>query len=172
MSTANIPSRLTFIKQTRKGLGAYKDRKIQVRARALYLCECGVIKELDMACVNSGNTKSCGCLRKELRKVNPITKHNMSAHPLYSVWDGIKSRCYNKNHTGYSYYGGRGVEMCDEWRKDFKAFYEWAIDNGWRRGLQVDKDIKGTGLMYSPNDCLIVTPKQNSARRRINQKMN
>jgi len=72
----------------------------------------------------------------------------------------MKRRCYNQKYKKYKNYGGKGVSVCDEWRNDFMAFYNWAINNGWEKGLHIDKDIKG-GNIYSPQNCSIVTAKQN-----------
>lgn len=77
----------------------------------------------------------------------------------------MKSRCYNVNNPKYSLYGGKGVTVCIEWLNDFKAYYDWCIDNGWEDGMQVDKDIKGTGFLYSPETCIIVTNKENCNKR-------
>lgn len=81
--------------------------------------------------------------------------HGLNDHPLYRKWNGFKTRCYNKNNPKYHRYGGRGVIVCNEWVNNFKAFYDWAILNGWEEGLQIDKDIKAhklgkEGLIYSP----------------------
>jgi hypothetical protein len=94
-------------------------------------------------------------------------KHGLSFHPLYVVWSNIKARCYYKKAKSYSDYGQKGVTMCSEWKNNFKSFYDWCIENGWSKGLEIDKDIKGTGLLYSPEMCLIVTRKEN-----VNNKSN
>ncbi len=93
-------------------------------------------------------------------------KHGLKKHPLYSIWVSMKQRCYNPNDTAYDNYGGRGVRVCAEWVDDFQLFYNWAIANGWEHGLQIDKDIKGNGLLYSPDTCCFVTPKVNSNTKR------
>ena len=92
-------------------------------------------------------------------------KHGLSDHPLNWIWTGMKGRCYNPNNHKYPKYGGRGVRVCDEWLNDFMAFYNWCIANGWKRGLQIDKDIKGDGLLYSPETCIITTNKENCNKR-------
>lgn len=132
----------------------------------LYKCECGNEKELRVYSVKNGNTKSCGCFHKKQLIERSIT-HGLADHPLYGVWMGIKGRCYNSNHSAYKYYGGKNVKMCQEWKDDFLAFYNWAIENNWKEGLQIDKDIKAkqkgiASLLYSPEWCTIVTAKQNS----------
>jgi len=54
-------------------------------------------------------------------------QHGMKNHPLYRTWTNIKTRCYNKNNKAYKNYGGRGINICDEWRMNFKAFHDYAI---------------------------------------------
>lgn len=102
-----------------------------------------------------------------MEKLHKNKKHGIKRHPLYAVWDSMKARCYNKKNKDYKNYGARGVRICEEWRIDFLSFCNWAIENGWEKGLQIDKDMKGDGLLYSPKTCSIVTPKQNyNATRR------
>jgi hypothetical protein len=130
------------------------------KSRVIAKCDCGNHKEFQLCSLITGKTKSCGCLNIELTK-----KHGLCDHPLYSVWEGMIQRCYNKNALKYENYGGGGVKVCDEWRNDFKIFYDWCINNGWRDGLDIDKDIKGNGLLYSPDTCTIVTHKQNTRNK-------
>ncbi len=84
------------------------------------------------------------------------------------------ARCYSIKATKYPYYGAIGVRMCDEWRNNFKSFYDWALANGWRKGLQIDKDTipRKLGippLLYSPETCCILTNKQNANGRKSNK---
>lgn len=96
-------------------------------------------------------------------------KHGLTKkHPLYTIWCNIKRRCYVSNSKMYKYYGAKGVTMCDEWKGDFKAFHDWCIENGWGKGLEVDKDLKSQikpGKIYSPELCSIITRKQNIRNR-------
>lgn len=96
-------------------------------------------------------------------------KHGNTRHPLYAVWCNMKNRCYNKKVKQYENYGGRGVIVCVEWVDDFNSFFQWAVSNGWEKGLELDKDIKGDGLSYSPSTCCFVTSKINSNNRRSNK---
>jgi hypothetical protein len=94
--------------------------------------------------------------------------HCLKKHPLYTIWCNIKRRCYVEHSEMYKYYGAKGVIMCDEWKSDFKTFYDWCIGNGWQRGLEVDKDLKApekTGKVYSPKYCSIITKKENCRNR-------
>lgn len=148
-------SRLTFVKQVEFGK----------RPAALYRCECGVEKTIRMDGVKSGVVKSCGCYNKELFMKMAVT-HGLSYHPIYRTYKYMIRRCYDKKYKRYHDYGGRGVVVCKKWRNSFKAFYNWCIENNWQPGLQLDKDKKGNGYMYSPRWCSILTPKENMKYRR------
>lgn len=107
---------------------------------------------------------SCGCLNKETTKTLRY-KHGMSQHPLFWVWVAMIERCYNPNNSSYPKYGAKGVYVCDEWRNDSKAFLDWALTNGWQKGLHLDKDILSHRLgqfpHYSPQTCQFVSPDIN-----------
>ena len=129
---------------------------------ALYKCGCGNETKCSINRVRKGWVKWCGCKKKN---------HGLSSHPLATVWNNMKSRCYNVNNEKYHRNGARGVVVCGEWLNDFKAFYDWAMSNGWEEGMEVDKDIKAKkagieGLIYSPEWCSIVTGAENSNYRK------
>ena len=95
---------------------------------------------------------------------NKAVKHGLWNHPLYKVYYGMKNRCKLKSNISYKYYGGRGIRVCDEWESDFMAFYQWAINNGYKKGLSLDR-IDNDGN-YCPENCRWVDRiKQNSNRR-------
>lgn len=147
--------------------------KIKNRTYWLCKCKCGNEKTVNIAKLINGEVRSCGCYKKEKAKSDSTT-HGLAGHPLWSLWRDIRNRCYNKNVSHYHLYGGRGVVMCQEWSNDFMAFYNWAINNGWRKGLQIDKDIKARelgveALLYSPCRCQFVTSKTNNNNRRSNR---
>lgn len=142
-----------------------------------FICDCGNIKTLRLDCVKSGNTQSCGCLKKEQDKVNLNRKGTKPMYEdigalgncvLYSRWKGMKRRCYNKNHNHYKDYGGRGITVCDEWLYSFRNFYDWAIPNGFSEDLQIDR-INNDGN-YEPSNCHWVTAKENMNNTRRNKK--
>lgn len=75
----------------------------------------------------------------------------------------IKSRCYNVNDKRYDRYGGRGIKMCDEWLNDFYLFMSWALENGYKKELAIDR-IDNDGD-YSPDNCHFVTVAENNQNR-------
>lgn len=82
---------------------------------------------------------------------------------LFNVWQTMKSRCENPNRDNYERYGARGITVCQEWHKA-ENFVKWALDNGYEKGLQLDRKDNTKG--YSPDNCRFVTPKINNRNRR------
>lgn len=83
---------------------------------------------------------------------------------LYRRWIDMKSRCYNKNNCNYKYYGGRGIKVCDEWVHNFKNFEKWALENGYKKELSLDK-INNNGN-YEPNNCRWVNQRVQNINKR------
>lgn len=96
--------------------------------------------------------------------IQPFEVSRISAHPLYIVWGGMKRRCYEPTFKNYDIYGGRGIKVCKAWRNNFLKFFEWAINNGWIKGMHIDR--KNGDLNYTPANCRIVTPKVNANNKR------
>lgn len=128
-------------------------------------CDCGTLRIVLSNDLRVGKTKSCGCLNKENITTNGLT-HGMTYSKLYRIWKAMKERCQNPNHKFHSYYGGRGIIVCEEWQK-FEPFYEWSMKNGYSDELEIDRiDVNGN---YEPSNCRWVTRKINSNNRRNNR---
>ena len=80
-----------------------------------------------------------------------------------TIYHGMMSRCYNSGTNRYKYYGGRGITVCDEWRNDFKVFYEWAMANGYQKRLQIDR--RNNDGNYEPNNCRWIPIEENVSRK-------
>jgi hypothetical protein len=128
--------------------------------RSMWRCRCECGKEcivLGKYLLNGG-TRSCGCLKvEELKKRS--SSHKMSNTPLYKKWQIMNTRCNNSNRDHYQWYGGKGIKVCEEWRK-FENFYNWAMENGYSDGLTIERvDISKD---YEPNNCKWITLKEQS----------
>jgi len=125
-----------------------------------YICKCGKIGWTRLNSLSSGHTTSCGC-----EHIKSITTNSISRHPLNNVYIGMIRRCYDKRCKYYPNYGGRGVVVCDEWKNNIMSFFNWANENGWKKGLELGKDKLSpnkTGNIYSPEFCCFLTHKENS----------
>lgn len=79
----------------------------------------------------------------------------------------MKARCYNATHDRYKDYGARGIVVCDEWLNDFTVFYDWAMNNGYKENLTIDRiDVNGN---YEPSNCRWVTSKEQQRNTRYNR---
>lgn len=125
-------------------------------------CMCGTIKRIQRSHVQSGNTKSCGCLRRE---ANHRKSHQESTKGgLYTTWLGMRWRCSQPSNSSYKYYGALGVRVCGRWGKyeNFKA----DMGVGYRPGLSIDRiDPYGN---YEPGNCRWATKMEQRHNRRIN----
>lgn len=132
-------------------------------------CECGNTLEVRRSCLVRGDTQSCGCLKKELLREHGrkmLTKHGWYGTRVYHIWHLIVDRCDNPNCSQYPNYGGRGIKLCSEWRNDPKAFCEWAMENGYRDDLTIDRiDFNGD---YEPNNCRWITIDAQQTNKRNN----
>ena len=129
-------------------------------------CDCGNESIVLGYALRRGTIQSCGCGRNEAArergKVN-ARKHGGIGTRLYSIWRGMKLRCYNPKAKAYHRYGGRGITLCDEWRHDFATFRDWALNNGYADNLTIDRINNDRG--YSPENCRWITMKAQADNR-------
>lgn len=142
-----------------------------------WLCKCECGKEIITKAeyLRSGHKKSCGCMEEDKKT---LQKHisDKRAKRLYSIWEGMKNRCYIKSSSSYYLYGGKGIKVCDEWQ-NFNNFYEWAINNGYE---EIEGEIKDklsidridSSKDYCPENCRWITLSENCSKvSNINKKL-
>lgn len=112
-------------------------------------CDCGNITIVRHGDLRNGSTVSCGCYNYQ--KESAVKTHGYSRTKLGNVFEGMKQRCNNPKNKNYEKYGGRGIKICTEWLNDPKKFFDWAIKNGYKEGLSIDRiDVNGN---YEPDNC-------------------
>lgn len=157
VSTGKKYGRLTAVKDV--GRDKFRNRLW------LCVCECGRETIVTSTQLCRGKTRSCGCLKDDVLKARNSHGHGASKTNLYSVWASMKQRCENPKNKRYRDYGGRGIHLCSEWM-DFAPFMKWAIEHGYRIGLDIDRIDNNNG--YSPKNCRFVTRRQNCQNKRDN----
>ena len=86
-------------------------------------CDCGNEAVVQLSNLKSGNSKSCGCLSKEMAGAR-VYKHGYASKNTkeYAAWLSMKTRCYNPNYQHFKDYGGRGIKICERWLNSFENF--------------------------------------------------
>lgn len=117
-------------------------------------CDCGFQVIRCLQTLKKSNCQSC-----HSKRIN--TRHGLSKMPIYRVWMGMKTRCFNKKDDGYIWYGARGITVCERWMK-FENFFE---DMGHKpEGLSIDRIDVNKG--YYKENCRWANPQQQTENRR------
>ena len=118
------------------------------------LCVCGNKTNVRLVHLTRGRTISCGCLKNVM--------NGKSETKIGRLLKGMKSRCAPYHQERHLYFD-KGITVCDLWLNDFDSFEKWCKDNGFKKGLYIDRIDGNKG--YNPNNCRFVTPKVNANNR-------
>lgn len=124
-------------------------------------CDCGNTKITDTGQLNSGMTKSCGCIHREQLKERNKT-HGLSKTPIYNVWCSMKNRVDSENSKSFADYGKRGIKYCDKW-STFEGFYD-DMNQTYENGLSIERiDVNGD---YCKGNCKWIPKEQQALNTR------
>lgn len=127
-----------------------------------FRCDCGNYKVIRISSATSKKTTSCGCYHIERNK-KTSTLHGDSTRGvaysrLYYIYEGMKDRCNNPKRASFKWYGGKGINICEEWN-NYLTFKKWALSNGYSKDLTIDRKNSDEG--YAPENCQWITASEN-----------
>ena len=137
------------------------------------LCECGNVFVRRADAIQNNKFCNCGKCHNKLDLKYCFSGgdsvKSSKHHKLYHIWKGMKTRCFTPSIREYKYYGGRGIIVCEEWRKNYLAFKEWALSNGYKDGLSIERiDVNGN---YEPSNCCWIPLSEQSKNTRLSWRL-
>lgn len=153
-------------------------------------CVCGKSKIVASRDLKRKGVTSCGCKTKEIISKTSLgrnKKHGAAYDKAkggvqldYSLWHGMKDRCYNKNNRYYQRYGGRGIKLCTLWKNNFEEFAKYIrtlpdcpeekvlVSRGFGKRLKVSMDRVHNDKDYKPGNLKWSTRKEQNNNRSSN----
>lgn len=130
----------------------------------LYKCSCKFCNSFELRSIRTlKQQKGVKCPHfDKFGFLNFSYKNAIDKKRLIKIFNCMKKRCYDANRLDYKWYGGKGIKICNEWLNDPNAFVNWALLNGYKESLTIDRiDENGN---YEPNNCRWISLNENSRR--------
>lgn len=116
-------------------------------------CDCGNIIKTYLGRLTTHRVVSCGCYLGKMagarQTVDRNTTHGYAKTRTYRAWKSMKARCLYPSATGYKYYGGKGIKVCDRWRR-----FQFFLDDMGVAPPEMTLERKDCAGDYEPNNCL------------------
>jgi hypothetical protein len=144
---------------------AFADRSPSGKLRWLCRCTCGAEVIVIGNCLQSRNTRSCGCLAKEKRTTHGLLRRGEKRPPEYGAWADMIQRCQNENLKSYADYGARGIRVCDRWRT---SFVDFLADVGPKPSKKHSLDRINNDGHYEPGNVRWATRIEQESNKRNN----
>lgn len=127
------------------------------------IVKCKICKKLKEGQVqNFKIALSCGCLKGK----TIVCSYKHSHERLFRIYKNMLARCYDTKHKSYHNYGNLGILVCKEWKNNPDLFCEWALENGYKFNLSIDRIDGKKG--YKPDNCRWVTVTEQNRNARTN----
>lgn len=129
-------------------------------------CDCGTAVSISGPSLMSGNTTSCGCYVREMKRDQMAARksHGMSHTPEHNAWLEMRRRCEDPSRQSYKYYGAQGITVCERWQK----FDNFLADMGDRPSASHSVGRLDNAKGYEPQNCRWETPSEQGLNRRNN----
>lgn len=167
---SNTTSRLDLTGQRFGRLVAIREasRVHRKQRRWTCICDCGKTGDFPQNSLRSGNTRSCGCLQRDLLRERR-TSHGHARvgkrSSEHNIWCKMIERCTKPTDPAFKWYGARGISVCERWR-DYSNFFS---DMGPRPSTSHTLDRIDCDGNYCPENCRWATWEEQQNNRRNNR---
>jgi len=167
---------IKYIKPVYTGERYASGNKKYIPSKFICMCKCGAIIKVKKCNLASGHTKSCGCYKSKL--LTNRSTHRFTNHKLYTRYNSMLRRCFDKKDDSWINYGGRGISICNRWadknsiKFNSKKFMNFIYDMGFPSSNNHTIDRVNNSGNYEPSNCRWATQKEQSRNTRFNKILN